>query len=90
MLVMLANKHTRNACLLSGPSDYVARGAPAPDALARTPLWSTMMKVFLRGNGHWDPKQGKANDSGKLALSLPVLICPPPPPKPPSNGHLTP
>ncbi|MBW0520755.1 hypothetical protein O181_060470 [Austropuccinia psidii MF-1] len=52
MLVMLANKHTTNACLLSDPSDHVARGVPDQDALARTPLWSTMMKAFLSGNGY--------------------------------------
>ncbi|MBW0543011.1 hypothetical protein O181_082726 [Austropuccinia psidii MF-1] len=33
MLVMLANKHTRNACLLSDPSDHMARGAPDQDAV---------------------------------------------------------
>ncbi|MBW0529152.1 hypothetical protein O181_068867 [Austropuccinia psidii MF-1] len=36
------------------------------------------MKVFPRGNGHWDPKQANRNNSEQLALSLPVLICPPP------------
>ncbi|MBW0520194.1 hypothetical protein O181_059909 [Austropuccinia psidii MF-1] len=75
---MLANKHTRNACLLSKPSNHAARGVPSQDALARTPLWSTMMKVFPSGNGHQDPKQANGNDSGQLALSPPVLICPPP------------
>ncbi|MBW0593488.1 hypothetical protein O181_133203 [Austropuccinia psidii MF-1] len=43
---MLANKHTRNVCLLSAPSDHEARGFLAQDALARTPLWSTMMKQY--------------------------------------------
>ncbi|MBW0530963.1 hypothetical protein O181_070678 [Austropuccinia psidii MF-1] len=38
MLVMLADKHTRNACLLSNRSDHGARGVPTQDALARTPL----------------------------------------------------
>ncbi|MBW0570193.1 hypothetical protein O181_109908 [Austropuccinia psidii MF-1] len=42
--------HTRNACLL-----HAARGVPAQDALARTPLWSTMMKVFLSRSGHQVP-----------------------------------
>ncbi|MBW0533951.1 hypothetical protein O181_073666 [Austropuccinia psidii MF-1] len=89
MLVMLPKKHRQNACLLSGPSDHVGRGVPTQDALARTPLWSTMMKVFLSVNGHRDPQQADGNNSGKLALSPQALICPPPP-KPPSNGHFTP
>ncbi|MBW0473407.1 hypothetical protein O181_013122 [Austropuccinia psidii MF-1] len=78
MLVMLANKYTRNACLLSNPSDHTARGVPAQDALARTPLWLTMMKLFPRGNGHRDPKQAGGKNSGQLALSPQILICPPP------------
>ncbi|MBW0593737.1 hypothetical protein O181_133452, partial [Austropuccinia psidii MF-1] len=82
-LVMLANKHTRNVCLLSAPSDHEARGVPAQDALARTPLWLTMMKPFPSVNGRRAPKQANGNDSGQLALSTP-------PPRPPSNGHLPP
>ncbi|MBW0587999.1 hypothetical protein O181_127714, partial [Austropuccinia psidii MF-1] len=75
-LVMLADKHTRNVCSLSAPSDHEARGVPAQDALARTPLWSTMMKPFPSVNGRRAPKQANGNDSGRLALSPPVLICP--------------
>ncbi|MBW0520473.1 hypothetical protein O181_060188 [Austropuccinia psidii MF-1] len=86
-LVMLADKHKRNACLLSNTSDHAARGVPGQDALARTPLWSTMMKVFPSLNGNQDPKQAYGNDLGQLALSPPVSICPP---RPPSNGHFTP
>ncbi|MBW0544084.1 hypothetical protein O181_083799 [Austropuccinia psidii MF-1] len=78
MLVMLANKHTRNACLFSNPFDLAARGVPAQDALAWTPLRSMMMKVFPSENGHRHPKQANGNNSGRLALSLPVSICPPP------------
>ncbi|MBW0496223.1 hypothetical protein O181_035938 [Austropuccinia psidii MF-1] len=66
---MLANKNTRNAHLLSNPSDHVARGSPSQDAHARTPLWSMMMKVFPSGNGPRDPKQANGKDSGQLALS---------------------
>ncbi|MBW0581822.1 hypothetical protein O181_121537 [Austropuccinia psidii MF-1] len=77
MLVMLADKHTRNVLSLSTPSDHAARGVPTQDALARTPLWSTMMKPYPSANGHWDPKQADGNDSGQLALSPQVLICPP-------------
>ncbi|MBW0539372.1 hypothetical protein O181_079087 [Austropuccinia psidii MF-1] len=77
MLVMLADKHTRNACLLSDPSDHVARGVYNQDALVRTPLWSTMIKAFPSRNGHQDPKQGDGNDSGQLAQSPQVSICPP-------------
>ncbi|MBW0552272.1 hypothetical protein O181_091987 [Austropuccinia psidii MF-1] len=84
MLVMLADKHTRNVCLLSAPSNHVARGVLAQDALARTPLWLTMMKPYLSTNGHQDPKQANRNDSGRLDLSPQVSICPP------SNGHFTP
>ncbi|MBW0581464.1 hypothetical protein O181_121179, partial [Austropuccinia psidii MF-1] len=61
MLVKLANKHARNVCLLSAPSDHAARSALALDALARTPLWSTMMKAYLSANGHRDPKQADGN-----------------------------
>ncbi|MBW0563495.1 hypothetical protein O181_103210 [Austropuccinia psidii MF-1] len=78
MLLMLANKHTRNACLLSDPSDHVARGVPNQDALARTPLWSRMMKLFPSGNGGWDPKQADDTNSKQLAQSPQVLIFPPP------------
>ncbi|MBW0555764.1 hypothetical protein O181_095479 [Austropuccinia psidii MF-1] len=83
-LVMLADKHTRNVCELSAPSDHAARGVLAQDALARTPLWLTTMKLYPSVNGHRDPKQANGNDSGQLALSPQVLICPP------SNGHFTP
>ncbi|MBW0556352.1 hypothetical protein O181_096067 [Austropuccinia psidii MF-1] len=68
MLVMLANKHTRNVCLLFPPSDHPERGVLAQDALARTLLWSTMMKPYPSANGHWDPKQADGNNSGQLAL----------------------
>ncbi|MBW0550347.1 hypothetical protein O181_090062 [Austropuccinia psidii MF-1] len=66
---MLADKHTRNACLLFDPSDHPARGVPTQDALTRTPFWFTMMKVFRSGNGPRDPKQANGNNSGQLALS---------------------
>ncbi|MBW0511542.1 hypothetical protein O181_051257 [Austropuccinia psidii MF-1] len=56
----------------------MASGVPEQDALPRTPLWSTMMKAFPSGNGHWDPKQADRNNSGQLAQSPQVLICPPP------------
>ncbi|MBW0486503.1 hypothetical protein O181_026218 [Austropuccinia psidii MF-1] len=78
MLVMLADKHTRNVRLLSAPSDHAARGVLAQAALSRTPLWLTMMKPYLSANEHWDPKKADRNDSGQLALSPQVLICPPP------------
>ncbi|MBW0556457.1 hypothetical protein O181_096172 [Austropuccinia psidii MF-1] len=78
MLVMLADKYTRNACLLSDPSNQAARGVPAQDTLTITPLWSAMMKLFPSGNGHQDPKQADGNDSGRLALSPQASICPPP------------
>ncbi|MBW0502466.1 hypothetical protein O181_042181, partial [Austropuccinia psidii MF-1] len=76
-LLMLADKHTRNACLFSDPSNHAARGVPTQDALERTSLWLVMMKVFLSRNGHQDPKQADRNHSGQLAQSLPVSICPP-------------
>ncbi|MBW0495827.1 hypothetical protein O181_035542 [Austropuccinia psidii MF-1] len=75
---MLANKHTRNSRSLSDPSDHAARGVPAQDTLARTPLWLTMIKVLPSGNGPQDPKQANRNDYGQLALSPQALICPPP------------
>ncbi|MBW0577365.1 hypothetical protein O181_117080, partial [Austropuccinia psidii MF-1] len=75
---MLAHKHTRNVCLLSAPSNHEARGVLAQEALARTPLWSTMMKPYLSANGHQDLEQADGNDSGRLALSPQASLCPPP------------
>ncbi|MBW0557190.1 hypothetical protein O181_096905, partial [Austropuccinia psidii MF-1] len=77
-LVMLADKHTRNVCLLSAPSDNKARGVLAQDALARTPFWSTMKEPYPSANGHRDLKQANGNDSGQLALSPQASIFPPP------------
>ncbi|MBW0540731.1 hypothetical protein O181_080446 [Austropuccinia psidii MF-1] len=78
MLVMLANKNTRNAHLLCKPSNHVARGVPTQDALLRTSLWSTVMKEFLSGNGLHNPKLAEGNDSRQLAWCPQVLTCPPP------------
>ncbi|MBW0558559.1 hypothetical protein O181_098274 [Austropuccinia psidii MF-1] len=78
ILLMLANKHTKNACLLCDHSNHVARGDPAQDALVRTPLWLTMMKAFPSGNGRQDAKQVDGNNSGQLAWSPQVLTCPTP------------
>ncbi|MBW0556096.1 hypothetical protein O181_095811 [Austropuccinia psidii MF-1] len=75
---MLADKHTRNFCLFSAPSDHEARGVLAQDSPARTPLWWRMMKPYPHANGHWDLKQADGNDSGQLALSPQAFICPPP------------
>ncbi|MBW0578188.1 hypothetical protein O181_117903 [Austropuccinia psidii MF-1] len=75
---MLADKHTRNVCSLSAPSDHESRGFLAQDTLARTPLWLTMMKQYPSANGHQDLKQADGNNSGRLALSPQALICPPP------------
>ncbi|MBW0529317.1 hypothetical protein O181_069032 [Austropuccinia psidii MF-1] len=85
MPVMLSNKHTKHSCLLYNHSNHTARGDPTQDTLVRTPLFSTMMKAFLRGNGCHKPKQADGNASGQLAHFPQVSICPPP-----SNGHLTP
>ncbi|MBW0523845.1 hypothetical protein O181_063560 [Austropuccinia psidii MF-1] len=78
MLLMLADKHTRNAFSFSDPSNHVARGVPKQDTLMKTPLWSTMMKAFSSRNGCRDPKQADRNDSGQLPQSPQVSICPPP------------
>ncbi|MBW0512360.1 hypothetical protein O181_052075 [Austropuccinia psidii MF-1] len=78
MLVMLANKHTRNVLLLSDASDQAPRAVPNQDALARTPLWPAIMKPFPSRNRCPDPKQANRNDSRQSSLSPPVLICPPP------------
>ncbi|MBW0541541.1 hypothetical protein O181_081256 [Austropuccinia psidii MF-1] len=75
---MLTDKHTRNVCSFSAPFDQVSRGVLAQDALARTPLWSMMMKPYPSAKGHQDPKQANGNDSRQLALSPQVTICPPP------------
>ncbi|MBW0525304.1 hypothetical protein O181_065019 [Austropuccinia psidii MF-1] len=77
-LLMLADNHTRDSCSLSDASDCTAREVPAQDTLTRTPLWLTMMKAFLSGNGHQDPKKADGNASGKLAPCPQVSICPPP------------
>ncbi|MBW0497045.1 hypothetical protein O181_036760 [Austropuccinia psidii MF-1] len=75
---MLADKHTRNVHSLSAPSNHAATGVLTQDALARTPLWSTMMKPYPSADGNRDPKQAKGNYSRLLALSPQVSICPPP------------
>ncbi|MBW0511020.1 hypothetical protein O181_050735 [Austropuccinia psidii MF-1] len=75
---MLSDKHTRNDCLLSDPSDHTARGVPNQDSLTRTPLFPTMMKAFPSGNGLQDPKQADRSNSRQLSKSPQVLICPPP------------
>ncbi|MBW0483015.1 hypothetical protein O181_022730 [Austropuccinia psidii MF-1] len=69
MLVMLADEHTRNAWLLSNPSNHMSRGLPNQDALVNNPLWSMMMKEFPSRNGRWDPKQADRNNSGQFAQS---------------------
>ncbi|MBW0543675.1 hypothetical protein O181_083390 [Austropuccinia psidii MF-1] len=78
MLVILSNKHTRNAFLLSNPSGHAARGVPAQDTLASTPLCSTMMKAFPSGKGGQDLKQAGSNASTSLSLTPQVLIFPTP------------
>ncbi|MBW0474014.1 hypothetical protein O181_013729 [Austropuccinia psidii MF-1] len=88
-LVMLAHKHTSNAHLLCDPCDHTARGVPDQDSLVRTSLWLMIMKAFPSQNGCRDPKQADGNNSGQLALSPQVAICPPPP-RPPFDGHFTP
>ncbi|MBW0486564.1 hypothetical protein O181_026279 [Austropuccinia psidii MF-1] len=75
---MLSNKQTRNVCSFSAPSDHRARGVLSQDALTRTPLWLAVMKAYPGANGHQDPKQDDENDSGQLALSPQIEICPPP------------
>ncbi|MBW0590539.1 hypothetical protein O181_130254 [Austropuccinia psidii MF-1] len=74
MLVMLAEKHTKNACLLCDHSHHAARGVPAEDTLVRTPLWLTMMKAFLSRNGLPNPKLADGKASGGLALCPHVSI----------------
>ncbi|MBW0564276.1 hypothetical protein O181_103991 [Austropuccinia psidii MF-1] len=88
-LLILANKHTKIACLFCNHPNHTARGVPAQAALVRTPLWLTMMKAFPSGNGLPDPKLANGNASGKLALCPQVSICASPP-RPPSNGHFIP
>ncbi|MBW0534547.1 hypothetical protein O181_074262 [Austropuccinia psidii MF-1] len=63
-LVMLADKNTKNACLLCDHSDNTARGDPTQDTLVRTPLWLKMMKAFPSGNGLPNPKLADRNASG--------------------------
>ncbi|MBW0526465.1 hypothetical protein O181_066180 [Austropuccinia psidii MF-1] len=46
------------------------------DNLVRTPLLSTTMRSFPRGNEFPDPKLADGNTSGQLALCPQVLICP--------------
>ncbi|MBW0484409.1 hypothetical protein O181_024124 [Austropuccinia psidii MF-1] len=75
---MLANKNTGNAHLLFDPSNHVARGVPAQDALVRTPLGLKMMKEFLSGNGLHEPKLEDRSVGRQLSLFPQVLIFPPP------------
>ncbi|MBW0478131.1 hypothetical protein O181_017846 [Austropuccinia psidii MF-1] len=71
-LVMLADKHTKTlVCCATFPT-------MRQDTLMRTPLWLTMMKEFLSGNGLPNPKLADRNASRQLALCSQVLICPPP------------
>ncbi|MBW0500683.1 hypothetical protein O181_040398 [Austropuccinia psidii MF-1] len=85
MLVMLSNKHTKNACLLCDYFNHLASRDSAQDTLVRTPLLSTIMKAFPSGNGLCDPKLEDGNAFRQLAPCLQGLICPPT-----SNGHFTP
>ncbi|MBW0471763.1 hypothetical protein O181_011478 [Austropuccinia psidii MF-1] len=57
MLVMLTNKHTKNACLLCNTFNHAARGVPAQEALVRNLPLSTMMKAFPSRNGCRNTKQ---------------------------------
>ncbi|MBW0583282.1 hypothetical protein O181_122997, partial [Austropuccinia psidii MF-1] len=82
-LVMLANKHTRNVRSLSAPSNHEARGVLSQDALARTPLWSTMMKQYPSPNGDRERFRTISPVPSSIDLSTP-------PPRPPSDGHFTP
>ncbi|MBW0564932.1 hypothetical protein O181_104647 [Austropuccinia psidii MF-1] len=77
-LVMLSDKHTRNAHLWCNPSDHMAGEVWAQDVLVRTPLWLTMMKALLRGHGLHDHKLEDGSAAGSLALCPQVLIFPPP------------
>ncbi|MBW0505416.1 hypothetical protein O181_045131 [Austropuccinia psidii MF-1] len=70
MLVMLSDKHTRNACLFSNPSDHMAKGVPSQNTLTRTPLWLTMMKVFPRGNAPRTPNR----PAGTILDNYPCLL----------------
>ncbi|MBW0591436.1 hypothetical protein O181_131151, partial [Austropuccinia psidii MF-1] len=65
---MLADKHTRNARLLSDSYDHTARGVPAQDALARTPLCPVPSSIDLStppprppSNGHFTPRPERSD-----------------------------
>ncbi|MBW0490352.1 hypothetical protein O181_030067 [Austropuccinia psidii MF-1] len=62
---MLADKHTKNSCLLCDHSHHTARDNPVQDTLVRTPSWLIMMKAFLRRNGLHNPKLAGRNSSGR-------------------------
>ncbi|MBW0559249.1 hypothetical protein O181_098964 [Austropuccinia psidii MF-1] len=67
-LVMLADKHTRNVCSLPTPSDHKARGVPAQDTLARTPLCPVPSSIHLStppprppSDGHFTPRPERSD-----------------------------
>ncbi|MBW0553905.1 hypothetical protein O181_093620 [Austropuccinia psidii MF-1] len=71
--VMLADKHTRNSCLFSDPSNHASRGVRNQDALVRTPVWSTMMKAFPSGNGRRERFRTISPVPSSIDLSTPLL-----------------
>ncbi|MBW0559546.1 hypothetical protein O181_099261 [Austropuccinia psidii MF-1] len=73
MLVMLSNKHTRNAPFLSNPSNHASRGVPDQHAIVRTPFWSTMMKAFPSGNGCREQFRTISPVPSSINLSTPLL-----------------
>ncbi|MBW0588924.1 hypothetical protein O181_128639 [Austropuccinia psidii MF-1] len=67
----------------------LARGVLAQDALARTPLWSTMMKQYPSANRHRYLKLRR--EQFRTISPVPSSIdLSTPPPRPPSDGHFTP
>ncbi|MBW0486472.1 hypothetical protein O181_026187 [Austropuccinia psidii MF-1] len=84
-LVMLAKKHTRNACLLCNPSNHAARGAAAQDSFVVDNDESIPKRELI-----WGPQTGRQEPfriirpvSSSINWSIPL-------PRPPSNGHFTP
>ncbi|MBW0558299.1 hypothetical protein O181_098014 [Austropuccinia psidii MF-1] len=85
MLVMLANKHTRNAHLLSDPSNHDARGVPNKDSFVVYNDESIPKCELTPG-----PQTGRQAQFWTISPVPSSIDFSTPPPRPPSNGHFTP
>ncbi|MBW0508229.1 hypothetical protein O181_047944 [Austropuccinia psidii MF-1] len=85
VLVMLANKHTRNSHFLSNPSDHKARGVPDQDSFVVNDDESIPKCELMPG-----PQTGRWEQFWTISPVPSSINFSTPPPRPPSNGHFTP